>query len=403
MTRSGWPALPIAILLSGNHKRMFKSVVAGVDNVIATALEHNALVFDIKLHDVQSWQLERFAAAMQIPFPELTSLDISAADKNNYLPSPPVLPDSFLGGSAPRLQTLRLDGIPFRRLVTKLLLSSHNLVDIELWDISFKYFGAEEMATCLSPMKRLRSLHIKMKSTWHRPPSAGQHPPSFTCIVLPALTSLKIHSSKGFLDNLVSRLDVPLLEKMEIWILEDRVYSSELPRFISRIEAFKTSDQVNIHLRDTGIQLVFSSQNSSVTSAELTLTEPMDYPSTLSFCSSLPPLSHLKCLTLREHQCPAWDWDLLGNASLHEIFDSFTAVRNVFISKNLAENVSSCMGEDEDSEEEETTEMLPALQNIFVEELQRQSEYFQQNIQRFIAAKRLAGQPVNLRHWEVDG
>ena len=76
----------------------------GVDNVIAT-LEHNNHVFDIKLSDVPNWQLERFVAAMQKPFPKLTSLDIGEEDRDRYYHDycqtpPPVIPDSFLGGSA---------------------------------------------------------------------------------------------------------------------------------------------------------------------------------------------------------------------------------------------------------------------------------------------------------------
>ena len=131
---SGWPALPITIRRHTDDNDLApESGADGIDNIIA-ALEHNDLVIDIKLSDVPSWQLELFVAAMQKPFPELTSLDIGAADKFSYFhsrPPPPVFPNSLLGGSAPRLRSLRLDGIPFPGL-PKLLLSSHGLVDIHL-------------------------------------------------------------------------------------------------------------------------------------------------------------------------------------------------------------------------------------------------------------------------------
>jgi len=65
---------------------------------------------------------ERFAAAMQKPFPELTYLDVSA-----YNQVVPILPDSFLGGSAPHLRELRLESIPVPS-VPKLLLSANGLV-----------------------------------------------------------------------------------------------------------------------------------------------------------------------------------------------------------------------------------------------------------------------------------
>jgi hypothetical protein len=137
-----------------------------MNNVIA-ALEHNNRVSDIKLSDVPSWQLERFVAAMQKPFPELTSLDIGAVSKERYpdlrpdrQTRPPVFPD-FVLGSAPCLQSLRLDGIPFLGL-PKLLLSSQNLVDFHPWDTPSVYFTPEEIATCLSPMKHLESTETQI-------------------------------------------------------------------------------------------------------------------------------------------------------------------------------------------------------------------------------------------------
>jgi len=102
-----------------------------VDHIIV-ALEHHSCVSDTKLSDVLSLQLERFVAAMQKPFPELTSLDIGTADKKNYFPRrtpPQAFTGSFLGGSpsAPCLPSLCLDGILLPRL-PKLLLFSHILL-----------------------------------------------------------------------------------------------------------------------------------------------------------------------------------------------------------------------------------------------------------------------------------
>jgi hypothetical protein len=54
---------------------------------------------------------------MQEPFPELTHLYLWLYDE-----TVPVLTDSFLGGSAPLLQFLELNGIPYAGL-PKLLLS----------------------------------------------------------------------------------------------------------------------------------------------------------------------------------------------------------------------------------------------------------------------------------------
>jgi F-box-like len=416
---SGWPALPIAILHTA--KPIYRPGAKSVDDIIA-ALEHNNRVSDIKLSDVPSWQLERLVAAMQKPFPELTSLDISAASNEQHYRGgtpPPIFPDSFLPGSAPCLQSLCLGRIPFPGL-PKLLLSSHDLVDIHLWNIPpSANFTPEEIATCLSPMKHLESLKLKFVAG-DFPIRAGCYvlpsltriilslPPP-TRIVLPALTSLQFCCTSEFLEDLVSRLDVPSLEEMEIKFPrsnEPVSNMSELPRFISRIETFGTFDQADIYMHSEDIQFVFSSQTSSVASAELSLTFlPRGQHCGLEYltpivCSFLPPLSRFKCLVLREHRSPLSSWlEDNGIIPLQEILYSFTAVTNLFICRYTAANVSRSM---KGLSEERTTAMLPALRNIFVAELQKQEERTHSAIQKFIAAKGLAGYPVTLHLWEVD-
>jgi hypothetical protein len=66
------------------------------------------------------------ATTMQEPFTELTRLRLSSTDGDM-----PVLPGTFLGGSAPCLQDVLLDGIPFPSLPT-LLSSASNLVTLKL-------------------------------------------------------------------------------------------------------------------------------------------------------------------------------------------------------------------------------------------------------------------------------
>ena len=105
-----WPALPLII---------WCYEIGSVDNVIAV-LERSDRVCQIALANVQSSDLEILLAAMQQPFPELTSLSLKSVGK--VLPVP-VVPDSFLCGSAPRLEYLSLEGIPFPGL-PKLLLSA---------------------------------------------------------------------------------------------------------------------------------------------------------------------------------------------------------------------------------------------------------------------------------------
>ena len=109
-----WPPLPLIIRVFGRGR-------TGLDNINA-ALEHNDRVCKIQLSWFTSPQLEyvTYSAAMQKPFPELTDLLLSIYKDDE---SGPILPDSFLGGTAPRLRSLVLDNVPIPGL-PKLLLSA---------------------------------------------------------------------------------------------------------------------------------------------------------------------------------------------------------------------------------------------------------------------------------------
>jgi hypothetical protein len=110
-----WPALPLFIVGGG--------MAESVDNFLAV-LELSDRVCYIRLMGLKSSDLGIISAAMQVPFPELTNLLLWSNGETLF-----VLPDSFLGGSAPRLEHLELFGIPFPGL-PKLLPSITHLVDL---------------------------------------------------------------------------------------------------------------------------------------------------------------------------------------------------------------------------------------------------------------------------------
>ena len=72
---------------------------------------------------------------MRQQFPALIHLALSLESNFGRVLGPP-LPDGFLGGSAPRLQTFKLEKIPFPAL-PKLLLSATDLVFLELWNVPY--------------------------------------------------------------------------------------------------------------------------------------------------------------------------------------------------------------------------------------------------------------------------
>jgi hypothetical protein len=110
MSLDVWPPLPLLIEDIDPDTSM--------DNVIAE-LEHSDRIcqIQIELDWHTTWEIGKLWTAMQVPFPELTGLHLSDQDSSHV----PVLPDSFLGGSAPRLRHLALGFIPFPG-IPKLLL-----------------------------------------------------------------------------------------------------------------------------------------------------------------------------------------------------------------------------------------------------------------------------------------
>ena len=118
--------------------------LAGMDNVIA-ALGQSNRVCQVTFH-LDGWQLGEVLAPMQMSFPGLTDLELLLSGEALR-----VIPDSFLGGSAPRLRHLELSGIPFPGL-PKLLLSTTHLDHLSLSCIpNSGYFSPE--ANGRSPLR----------------------------------------------------------------------------------------------------------------------------------------------------------------------------------------------------------------------------------------------------------
>jgi F-box-like len=169
-----WPALPLVIWCHG---------IGSVDNIIAV-LERRDRVCQINLWNVQSSDLEILLAAMQQPFPELRHLSLHSLGE-----TVPVVTDSFLGGSAPRLEFLQLNRIPIPGLL-KLLLSSTHLVDLYLTNIPHSvYIAPDMMVTILSKLTSLEELTLTFQSP-RSCPALQELTEGRTMEVLPALQNI---------------------------------------------------------------------------------------------------------------------------------------------------------------------------------------------------------------------
>jgi hypothetical protein len=147
---------------------------------------------------------------MQVPFPELTHLDMWSNDE-----SVPVLPDAFLGGSSiPRLRFLGLERISFPS-VGRLLLSAGHLVFLSLWELPHSgYISPDAMVACLSSLTRLETLRLGFRSPQSRPDRPSPPPP--TRVIVPVLANLSFYGASEYLEDLVAQIDAPLLYHFDI-------------------------------------------------------------------------------------------------------------------------------------------------------------------------------------------
>ncbi|KAH9957188.1 hypothetical protein BC827DRAFT_1157363 [Russula dissimulans] len=366
------------------------------DNIVAALeSEHSNRIseIDTRMSDL-GW--ERFAAAMQKPFPELTHLQAWMYDVAR------VLPDSFLGGSAPRLRSLTLRNIPFPS-IPKLLLSAHGLVRLTLLDIPDSgYFSPDAMATALTAMTRLETLHLLFRFPRSLPNPASRPLPPSTRSVLPALTKLTFKGAYEYLEVLLARIDAPRLYELDIMFFMALDFDiPRLHRLIGHAEEFKTFHRATVWIYDRDIQLVLYPNTVEVgdgrrLNLEIECRESdHQFLSLCQVCSFFFPLiSALEELKIRGKSLSHWKDDV-RDAQWLELLHPFTALKNLYLTDGIAQHFCSAL---QAISGKRTTEVLPALRNIFVQG--SSLEPVQEAIRTFVAARRLSRHPVVVNHWQ---
>jgi len=368
---------------------------------IAAALdsEHNRTC-EIDLAGIPYLHWERISTVMQRPFPELTHLRISLED--DWVA---IIPDSFLGGSAPRLQMFTLRNASFPAMY-KLLSSANDLVTLRLCDIPDSgYISPEAVATCLLALPRLKSLCLQFKS----PPFRSDSDPTTRCLsplscpVQHSLTELVFKGDHEYLEDLVSQIGAPLLHILHIsFFMDFHFHVPRLHRFINHTEIFKPFNPAMVFTFDRSIKFelcptwVFDHQWKFVLEIGCwDSSPPLQLSSLAQVCSSsLTLIPRVERLSIRGSpylQSLSED----NVAQWLELLNLFTAVKDLHLSFKVELHVCHALGE---LATERVTEVLPALKYIYLEGY-RPSGTVQHVIQRFVAARELSGCPVVVRSW----
>ena len=82
-----------------------------------------------------------------------------------------------------------------------------------------------------------------------------------------------------------------------------------------------------------------------------------------------------------------------------DLLRPFTAAKNLYLSEEFVPRIAPAIQE---LTGERTTEVLPALQNLFLEGFQP-SEPVQEGIARFISSRKLINRPVIISVWDRPG
>jgi hypothetical protein len=377
-----WPPLPIVI----HH---FGWSNSGGDNIIK-ALERNDRVCQISLELDLQW--EKVFDAMQEPFPTLTDLILSSD-----IEIAPVVPDSFMGGSAPRLQYLELEHVPIPGL-PKLLLSATDLVLLNLRRIPHSgYIPPEAIVTCLSMLPRLETHSLEFESPRSRPNRETRRLLPPTRSVLPTINKLSFRGVSEYLEDFVARIDSPLLDRLDIALFHQLIFDTpQLTQFISRTLTLQVHGRARVDFSDLRVRITFPNTSSShhLTLAILCNQPDWQLSSMAQICTALFPRSFIHVverLSIRERIYSKLEWqDDIDDSQWLELLHPFTGVQDLYLSKEFAPRIAPSLQELVGGR---TAEVLPALQSIFLEE-HHPSGPVEEAIEKFVAARQLSNHPV---------
>jgi hypothetical protein len=206
------------------------------------------------------------------------------------------------------------------------------------------------------------------------------------------------------LEDLVARVDAPQLDFFRITFINDIVFDApQSTRLICHTPTFKAFDKASVFLGDGIARVKLSSKASSdeVLVVEILCRELDRQVSFLEqvYTSSLAPLFTLEDLYIDEEQYRQLVWeDNIDNALWLELLHPFTTVRNLFLSETIAPHVVPALQELVGGR---MTEVLPTLQNVFIEELQP-SGPVQEGVGKFVAARQLTSHPIAVSRWDRE-
>jgi hypothetical protein len=384
-----WSTLPLVVRYKGPKSK-------SLPKNIMVALRRPDRVCEVDLV-LSSSLIGSIVPEIQEPFPALECIRITV--KNAARP-PELFSGPFLGGSAPRLKEIKLDGVAFPFPTIRQVLSStaNNLVQLCLSNIpNVGYFSPDALASSLSSLVQLMQLNIDFHSPCSRPPSKTCPPPQR--VILPSLSILNFHGANDYLEEFVSQVDFPALTFINIEFFSQLIFQiPQFCHFISRVNALKSPTEVMMTPSAELVTLFFIQQGERrVVLGECflgTTCEELDWQ--LSFVTqvlrqfSTLLLSSVDSLTINKPlKMPRGEGQVEPMQWL-ELFQPFTHVRTVHVFEQLVPDIVDAL-----VAENTVAGVLPELSRLYLKGY-RDSPSVAKAAEQFVAARRHSGRTVSL-------
>ena len=366
------------------------------------ALRRPDRLCEIDLH-VTSSMLASIVEVTQKPCQALEIIRIMVEDSTG----PSVLIGKrFLGGSAPHLRKIKMDGVhlPFPE-IRHVLLSTDNLVELHLSKIPNEaYFSPSDLVTGLSTSVQLERLTVDFHSPASSPPPSMTRSPSQRT-TLPSLIFLEFHCESEYLEEFVAQMELPSLSNVAIKFFNDIFF--EIPLFSKLIPCLNVPGPLtwaNVTHNVDSVNVFFSREVSFWSGPEArscvveTSCRRLDWQ--LSFTNQItsqlsPLLSSMYSLSIcGDHGFPTGQEDMDPTQWL-EFFQPFTHVSHVFL---LADRLVPCIMQALVTEDM-TAEVLPELTLLHMngfDNLCSTSPSLADAATQFVARRKLSGRNVTL-------
>jgi F-box associated protein len=401
-----WPSLPLSVSYTDPES-------SSLSKNIIVALHRPDRIYKINF-TLSSSLIGSVVPMIQEPFPELERIQIKVQDTTG---PPLIFRGSLLGGSAPRVRDIHLDGvaIPFPA-IRQVLSSTNSLVKLCLRNIPHDvYFSPVDLVNVLSTLIQLESLTISFRSPASRPPQPPPPPSTMTgrpcttkrTTTFSSLMYLYFDGAHEYLEEFISRIDLPHLQGITTSFFNQIIF--EIPhfcQFISHIKALVFPIWVYITPTRKAVEVAFDHPYRICTLKTLCLRLDWQLSFVTQLMTQLSPFirSNVPILIIGENfnLSPHMHSEVedVDSAQWLELFQLFRNVNEVCIwERELVPEVVQALVTREEEEADENViaaGVLPELKELYVRGYS-ESPSVLKDVELFVEARRRAGRTIHVR------